>query len=270
MARVAAEVLPLGREGPQMIREGNAAFSAGEYDTALQAYNRAQDSMSAGAEPVYNAANVLYMQDRLEEALTMYDRALPIADPGLSGNAAFNSGNTLLVSGEVEQAIESYKQALRLDPDDEDAKYNLELALERLQAARDPASQEVQDQSQAGQGQQQQEDQQPGSGQQPQQGSQTPNSDQQAGDDQQPGEQQQQPGEQQPGEQQPSGGEQPEQSTTTSGGESPQYPYPIPPTGLTEEQARWLVESVGNNAEPLQSRLHRVRTAGGDPPERDW
>ena len=91
----------------------------------------------------------------------------------------YNLGNAMAQQGEYESAIDTYEQVLELEPDHEDARYNLEL-LKQLQ--------EQQEQEQAGDDQQSTQnpggegEQSDSSGEQDQQGSQTSSESQQAQD----------------------------------------------------------------------------------------
>ena len=116
-------------DGPEAIEVGNKAFSAEMYNTATNAYTIAGESMPDRSEPIYNTANTLYRQQRFREAIDLYDQILGGQNLELSDRTTFNVGNALYGAGEHEQAIEMYKQALRNNPDDLDAKHNLELAL---------------------------------------------------------------------------------------------------------------------------------------------
>jgi Ca-activated chloride channel family protein len=49
--------------------------------------------------------------------------------PGLAGAASYNLGNTHLADEDFDRAIAAYQQALRVEPANPDAKWNLELAL---------------------------------------------------------------------------------------------------------------------------------------------
>ena len=121
-----------GGDGPEAVEVGNKAFSAEMYGTALNAYEIAQESLPGRTEPTYNTANTLYRQQRYREAVELYDQVLAGQDLVLSDWTTFNTGNALYESGDHEQAIEMYKQALRINPDDYDAKHNLELALAHM------------------------------------------------------------------------------------------------------------------------------------------
>ena len=222
------------REGPDAAREGNDAFASERYGDAREAYDRALKTMPDRPELDYNSGNTLYREQRFAEAGTRYDDAFPDAERLLARDTAFNSGNAQLEAGNLEEAIELYKQALRIDPSDEDAKHNLELALE-----------EIEEQQPENEGEEEQEDPEEGG----EEGEQEP----------QPG-----PGEPQPDDQQ---GQQDQQQDQQPSAESPRQ-QEVPPTGLTEEEARRLLDSVPDNT--LQDRIRRRDTISGPRPEREW
>lgn len=252
-----------GGDGPEAVDVGNKAFSAEMYDTALNAYEIAQESMPEREEPAYNTANTLYRQQRYREAVELYDQVLAGQDMDLSDWTTFNTGNALYEAGDHEQAIEMYKQALRINPDNYDAKHNLELALAHLpqpqqqDQAQDPSQEQPTPEPQPQQ--QQQDNQQP-----PPPGQQQPETE---------GEQQEGEGEPEgePQEGEPEGEPTESQNEPTEPGTGDQELEPIiPPTGLTEEQARRLLEMVGENAEPLMNAIQTLRSFPGTPPAQDW
>jgi len=60
--------------------------------------------------------------------------AKAMADPSLRADALFNRGNSALSANAFDYAIRDYSDALRIRPNDADAKRNLEIALRRKQA----------------------------------------------------------------------------------------------------------------------------------------
>ncbi|HEV7515058.1 MAG TPA: tetratricopeptide repeat protein [Thermoanaerobaculia bacterium] len=56
--------------------------------------------------------------------------------PGLAGAASYNLGNAYLADEDFDRAIAAYQQALRVEPTNPDAKWNLELALRQRQDKR--------------------------------------------------------------------------------------------------------------------------------------
>lgn len=56
----------------------------------------------------------------------------------LAANIKFLTGNALVYQKQLKQAVEAYKEALRLDPDNLEAKYNLEL-LQQMNGGKGPS-----------------------------------------------------------------------------------------------------------------------------------
>ena len=246
-AAIALAAIACGRAEPLANNRGNEAFAEQDYDGALLEYQAAQAENPERPELFYNSANVHYRNGDYQEARADIQQALLSADERLTQSGVFNQGNAYFQSQDFGNAIESYKEALRLDPNDLDAKYNLELGLQQLEEQ--PEEEDTLEQE--GQG--------PG-------GDQEQESDQgdQQGADPQDGDQQGQGEQPSPDEgQQPGGDEQEEEQDTTQPGRSDQ-------PELNEVQARLLLDSVGQNTETLQGRLQRTFVSPGRPPERDW
>ena len=254
------------------MREGNAAFEREEFREAMDAYDRAAESMPEDPRPVYNSANALYRQNRLFEAIDKYKDALKKAEPELASDIYSSMCRAILDSGDPESAIESCENALEIDPDNVIAKRALEEATETDEPPPDeqgqqPNQQQGDEQPQPG-GDQNQPNQPGGDQPQPNQpnqpgGDQTqPNQPNQPGGDQTP---QDRPGDQDPGEGDGQSDDPTDETSGSYGGE----PVMVPPTGLTEEQARQLLEVAGDQTNTLPRRSwDDIRSGPG--PERDW
>lgn len=81
--------------------------------------------------PYYNYASVLIEQNDWSKAEQALLQAIRREDETIVGKAYYNLGNLYFGVGEYESAIESYKQALLINPDANNARYNLELTLRR-------------------------------------------------------------------------------------------------------------------------------------------
>jgi tetratricopeptide (TPR) repeat protein len=80
----------------------------------------------AQVDTAWQKANALYTEGKYEEASNAY---LQLEESGKANSSLFyNAGNAFYKQGEIAKAILYYERALRLAPDDEDARYNLELA----------------------------------------------------------------------------------------------------------------------------------------------
>ena len=117
---------------------GERRYADGDFAAASAAFERAlaADSTSRHA---FSAGNALYRMRRYEDAAKRYRLAVA-GLPELRQRGAFNLGNALLRAAEnaperpelLLGSIQAYEAALRLSPADADAKWNLEIALRRL------------------------------------------------------------------------------------------------------------------------------------------
>lgn len=127
--------------GERNTREGAEHFEAGRLEEALRAFSRAEGEVPEAPENDLNIAGVHYRLGEadgaaagedgpLAEALRGYEAAL---QGGASGavrrDAYFNLANTLFRAGAFREAAAAFGEAIALDPEDVDARQNLERAL---------------------------------------------------------------------------------------------------------------------------------------------
>ena len=115
-------------------REGNRLFGEGKFEEAVQYYLEAQAENPETLELRYNLGDAFYRQEAYDKALQEFKRALESRDKTLLAKSYYNIGNVNFRQKRLGEAAEAYKRSLELDPDDLDAKINLELTLERLEA----------------------------------------------------------------------------------------------------------------------------------------
>ena len=255
-----------GASAESLNNKGNEAFAEQDYEGALTAYLQAQEDAPEVAEPHYNAANTHYRLEDYEQAQAKIEQALVGEErqENLDQNSYYNLGNVFFHGEQYETAIQAYKEALRLNPDDLQAKQNLELALRQLQQQEQQQDQENQDQ----QGQQEQQNQ----GQQDQQ-----NQDQQDQQDQQEQQNQDQQDQENQGQQdQQNQGQQDQQDQQNQDPQNQQdqqnqaegQPQEI--IGLSDEQARQMFEAAAEGTESLEEFLQQILVFPGAPPMEDW
>jgi tetratricopeptide (TPR) repeat protein len=114
-------------------RQGNRLYRQGKYDEALSAYQKAQAEQPDLAELYYNVGNTLHRKEDYQDAVVETLQGLSKADPDLRARAYYNLGNSFYRQGQFAEAIAAYQEALKLNPDDQDAKHNLELAQQQLE-----------------------------------------------------------------------------------------------------------------------------------------
>lgn len=142
------------------VRSGNKSYKDQLYGTAEADYRKALEEDASSKEASFNLANTYYKQQRWDDALKEYQHYLTLEaeNPEKMGSAWSNIGNTYLkkkanekaaagggaammgaAAGQqqpqqgqakqqednLKQSMEAYKNALRLNPTDDDTRYNL-------------------------------------------------------------------------------------------------------------------------------------------------
>ncbi|MFQ5636820.1 MAG: tetratricopeptide repeat protein [bacterium] len=144
--------------GHKQVAEGNKLYAEEKYD---EANNKYRDALIENPEsPVvhFNIGDALFKKRNYDEAIKSYEKATFADDIRLQAQSYYNLGNSLYKMGKLPESIMMYKKALELNPNDEDAKYNLEYVRAKLKDNAQKQPQQNQDQQQ--QDQQQQENQQ--------------------------------------------------------------------------------------------------------------
>lgn len=179
------------KEVRKAVRTGNKAYNEQLYGTAEAEYNKAIKENASSKEASYNLANTYYKQQKWDEALKEYQHYLTLENqnPTKMSAAWSNMGNTFLKKKANEKAqgaaaqmmqspggqqaapqqggqqadnlkmsMEAYKNALRLNPTDNDTRYNLAVVQKMIKDREDQdqdQNQDKQDQKQDKQDQKQ-------------------------------------------------------------------------------------------------------------------
>jgi Ca-activated chloride channel family protein len=145
------------------VRDGNKDYRNEKFSEAEINYRKALDKNPQKLSAQYNLGNALYKQENFEKAAETYASTnLSNANDIERSNASYNLGNAFLKANKLQESIQAYKQSLKYNPNNENARYNLEYARQKMQ-------QQDQNQNQQDQDQQQNEDQQQDQQQQDQQ-----------------------------------------------------------------------------------------------------
>jgi Ca-activated chloride channel family protein len=137
--------------------EGNNLYNEEKFDEALNKYRDAQVHDPESSLLKFNIGDAQYKMNKYEEAIKEYEASLNSDDVLKQAQSYYNIGNTLYRLNKLPESIIAYKQSLELNPDDEDAKYNLEFVRKKLKDQAQKQQQDPQQQQQQQQDQQQQQ-----------------------------------------------------------------------------------------------------------------
>ncbi|OQX94834.1 hypothetical protein B6I21_08585 [candidate division KSB1 bacterium 4572_119] len=149
-------LLVFAQSGRKQVLEGNKLFLEEKYD---EANNKYRDALVNNPEnPVihFNIGNAQYKKKKFEEAIKDFEKSISADDINMQAQAYYNMGNTLYRMNKLPESILMYTQSLKLNPEDEDAKYNLEFVRAKLKDQAQKQKNQQQDQQQQEQQQQQQ------------------------------------------------------------------------------------------------------------------
>jgi Ca-activated chloride channel family protein len=239
------------------VKAGVKAFEDSQYDKSLQHF---QDALLDDPEnPLghYNVAEALYKNKKYEEAIKSYEKSLNSQDIALREKAFYNLGNSYYQMNKYQEAIQNYIKALELDPNDQDAKHNLELVRAKLKEMAD---------KQPMQNQQQQQQQNQQGGQQDQQQQNQQQDQQQSQQQQQQGEQEQEQQKQQ--EQQQDLAKKDEQQKDQGGEKQAQQIEKK--KELSKEEAERILQALRSDEKENQKLRRPEQPARRPRVEKDW
>ena len=135
------------------VREGNKLYETEKFTEAEIAYRKSLEVNPRSSEGTYNLGNALYKQKKFPEAAEQYQLLAGQGEKMIEtpeGKARLaeiyhNVGNIGMQSKEYAKSVEAYKQSLRLNPKDDETRYNLALAQKLLH---DQQNQQNEDQNQ--------------------------------------------------------------------------------------------------------------------------
>ena len=161
-ARMVDELLLRPR---RLTDSGRKEYLGGNHPQALRDFERAARARPHDPRARFNVADGLYKNGKFDEAGTLFRSLGENAASPLAAASRYNLGNALFQRQDYRNAVQAYREALRLAPDDLDARRNLELALRALevqqeQQKKDQQNKQQQDQNQQNQDQKSQQNQQ--------------------------------------------------------------------------------------------------------------
>ncbi len=115
------------------IKKGNDLYQQQKFRDAEVNYRKSVAKQSQNLEGNFNLGDALYKQKKFIDAGQQFTKIATTANnKAVSAQAYHNLGNSLVENKKLEEGIEAYKKALLNNPKDEETRYNLAYAQEKL------------------------------------------------------------------------------------------------------------------------------------------
>lgn len=129
----------LSQQEYKTIETGNNYYRQQQYDKAETEYQQTLQTFPKSTIAKFNLANALIRQNKTDDADKLLS-GLNVEEnkTDLRSKATYNQGVILSQQKKLEQSIELYKETLRLNPNDQEARENLQKALLELKKKNPP------------------------------------------------------------------------------------------------------------------------------------
>lgn len=220
-----------------LVNDGVDQYEENKFADAETNFKKGIEKDVENFESRFNLGDAIYKQGRYEEALEEFKNSLALAKTDEEKASIFhNIGNTFLKNQKLQESISAYREALKLNPNDMETKYNLSYALKQMQNQQN--NQQNQDQ-QNDQNKDQNQDQQ--------------NQDQQNQDENKNEDQKQDQ----------------EQNKDQKQNQDQQQQQQEPKDEISKEEAQRILDALKNNEAELQKKM-REQKAQKTNVEKDW
>ena len=109
------------------IRKGNRQYKRSHYTEAIAKYKEVIESSPNNTKARFNLGDAYYGLQQYDSAYAAFEKVVEMSpDAKLKSDAVFNMGNCLLAQDKYYDAFNIYKVALKLNPENANALYNLE------------------------------------------------------------------------------------------------------------------------------------------------
>lgn len=211
----------------ELTKEGNTLYKDRKYNEAEVKYRKSIAAEKENKAAQYNLGNAFYQQSNFEGATKQYEQVIQRKDLSKEqkAQALHNLGNSLIQEKKYEESINAFKESLKLNPKDNDTRYNLAYAQSMLQKQQQQNQQKNNQQNQKEDKKKQQ--------------------DQQQGKDQQKKDQQQQQ----------------DKSASADKNKESKEQGKSGKQGISKEDAEKMLQSLNNDEKNLQKKLNKKESS---------
>ena len=138
-----------------LIRKGNHFYKEQKLDQSKLEYQKAIQQSPENPTAHYNLGNAQYRSNEWEDAAGSYEQSIHHSnEKTFSEKGYYNKGVALVRDQKLMESIDAWKEALKLDPNDQEARDNLQKALLDLKKQQSQQNKENQKQQNKDQEQQ--------------------------------------------------------------------------------------------------------------------
>jgi tetratricopeptide (TPR) repeat protein len=142
---LAASTIADAQSVRSLINGGNDLYKDQKFTDAEVSYRKALEKEQALVQGHFNLGNALAKQGKNDEAAKEFEQAIKSSElKETKADGFYNIGNTRMAAQQYGDAIKSYIDALKINPNDEEAKYNLSYALSKLRQQQQQQQQQKQ------------------------------------------------------------------------------------------------------------------------------
>ena len=130
-----------------LIRKGNKLYKQKQYELSEEQYRKAIQKAPDNPAANYNLGNAQFRKNNFEDAAKSFQNTVDHTEKDnlTRENGLYNEGVALIKQKKLEESIRTWKNALKLDPYDQDARENLQKALDELKNKQPPPPQKKED-----------------------------------------------------------------------------------------------------------------------------
>jgi len=115
-----------------LVNDGVDLYNKGKINDAEVNFKKGLTNSPKNLEANFNLGDAFYKNQRYDEAIDAFQKSLSLSiDKNFKSKIYHNIGNSFLKQNKFDESIEAYKNALKLNPNDEQTKYNLSYALQQ-------------------------------------------------------------------------------------------------------------------------------------------
>ena len=126
-------IVVFAQKEKKYIHNGNKLYQQQKYAEAEASYRQSVEKTKESVAGNFNLGDALYKQKKFDNAAQKFTEIATTSNSkAVKARAYHNLGNSLLESKKLEESIEAYKKSLMNNPKDDQTRYNLAYAQEKL------------------------------------------------------------------------------------------------------------------------------------------